>query len=256
MKSGLILGLATAVPAFLVLLIPMGEPTSAIAALVAGIVLSAVCGLLSPTRRKSTWAKGKVLVVWWTVVGILVGVAEGFAAGVFIDVPPGDFLAMMVAVLGSLYLGILGSSVGFVIGLAHSYQLRPSQFTKFSLRSLLLVVTCVAVVLATIAYFLAPQSEQGRLKEQIEHLEQEARMLDEKAEQLGHYIEGSEKPPGWNVHVDMARMKGTPMTDAEQEELRIRMLEMERGEVEKAHKAAEENRNLANEKRELLKQIE
>jgi hypothetical protein len=116
MKPGLILGLATALPAFLVLLIAVGEPESAFAALAAGVVLSAACELLSSTRRKLTWAKGARLVVWWTVVGILVGVAEAFTAGFFVDVPPGHFGALMVAVVGSLFLGILGGFAGLAVG--------------------------------------------------------------------------------------------------------------------------------------------
>jgi hypothetical protein len=118
MNPGIILGLATAVPAFFVLLVPMGEPKSAVAALVTGTVLAVACELSSPPRLKLTWAKGRVVVVWWTVVGILVGIAEAFAAGSFIDGGgPDNLYAAVVAIVGSLYLGILGGSVGFVVGL-------------------------------------------------------------------------------------------------------------------------------------------
>jgi hypothetical protein len=98
MKPGIILGLATAVPAFFVLLVPMGEPKSAVAALVTGTVLAVACELSSPPRLKLTWAKSRVVVLWWTVVGILVGIAEAFAAGSFIDGGgPDNLYAAMVA---------------------------------------------------------------------------------------------------------------------------------------------------------------
>jgi hypothetical protein len=140
MKPGIILGLATAVPAFLVLLIPVGEPTSAFAALITGAVIAVVCELSSPTRLKLTWARGAALVVWWVIVGILVGITEAMAAAM---VQPPGLGAGIIGLVGSWVLGIWGAIVGYVVGRLES----KGPLWQFSLRTLLIVMTVIAVLL-------------------------------------------------------------------------------------------------------------
>jgi peptidoglycan/LPS O-acetylase OafA/YrhL len=111
MKAGLILGLATAGPAFLCLFFAVDEPPSAFAALFAGIVLSILCGLLCSSAR----ADSAAAIVWWAVGGALVGIAEAVAAAA-VTHGPENMAGGMILVVGTPPLAILGAVVGAMIG--------------------------------------------------------------------------------------------------------------------------------------------
>jgi hypothetical protein len=145
-KPGFILGLAIAVPAFFVIMIFAGEPMSALAALAAGIVLSAVSELSNPTRLKFAWARGTALVVWWVVLGFLVGEIVAVAAG--LSGPPG-LGGGVIGLVGQWVLGIWGPIVGYVIGRCES----KGHSWRFILRTLLIVMTVIAVLLGMAMFF-------------------------------------------------------------------------------------------------------
>ena len=110
MIAGFILGLVTAVPAFVWLFWGIDERASVFAALITGIAFSMVCGLLISRIARAASA---AWVVWWGVAGMLVGISEAVAGGAACSVSLGTGIIIAV---GSPALGILGGVLGAFLG--------------------------------------------------------------------------------------------------------------------------------------------
>lgn len=152
LKPGLTLGIATAVPAFFCLFFGIDEPESAFAALLVGMVLSIAFGLLIKPARAGSAAS----ILWWIVSGVFIGIVSAVAAAAMTDGPE-NMVGGMILIIGGAYLAIWGGIVGAIIGLVQyfsRFDTRPSIEWQFSLHTMLIVTTMIAVVLGLVVWIV------------------------------------------------------------------------------------------------------